>query len=129
MKVPFLDLQGLNARFEAEFSEVFQRFQKTGYYILGNEVAEFEKEVDGILVHFGVQDQALLDIVSGAVEPSALLPLQLPASMTTVELQAEDVPHDMECHVDEAGNSYNFSFGLNWNGLITDERTSRYRRQ
>lgn len=44
MKVPFLDLQGLNARFEQDFTSVFQRFQDTGYYILGNEVAEFEKE-------------------------------------------------------------------------------------
>lgn len=88
--------------------------------------SEFEELVDGIIVHFGVQDQALLDIISGAHEPSALLPLQMPADMATVENQTEDVPHDMETHVDTEGNSYDFGFGLNWEGVISDERTSSY---
>jgi beta-glucosidase len=37
-------------------------------------VAEFEKEIDGMLISFGVQDQALLEILSGKAEPSGLLP-------------------------------------------------------
>jgi beta-glucosidase len=74
-------------------------------------VAEFEKEVEGIIASFGVQDQALLDIVSGAAEPSALLPVQMPANMKTVEEQKEDVPQDMESHVDSEGNKYDFAFG------------------
>ncbi len=49
--------------------------------------AEFEREAAGIIVSFGVQDQALLDIVSGAAEPSALLPVQMPANMKTIEEQ------------------------------------------
>jgi beta-glucosidase len=89
-------------------------------------VAEFEKEVEGLLVNFGVQDQALLDILSGDVEPSGLLPLQMPANMKTVEEQFEDVPLDMECHVDTEGNTYDFAFGMNWQGSISDERTARY---
>jgi beta-glucosidase len=89
---------------------------------------EFEKEVEGILLHFGVQDQAILDILSGKAEPSALLPIQMPADMKTVELQFEDVPHDMECHVDELGNRYDFAFGLNWSGVINDNRTGKYRK-
>jgi beta-glucosidase len=89
-------------------------------------VAEFEKEVPGILASFGVQDQALLDILTGAAEPSGLLPVQMPANMKTVEEQKEDVPHDMECHVDGEGNQYNFGFGLNWKGVIKDSRTARY---
>jgi len=44
MKVPFLDLQGLNARFELEFAEAFRKFQQTGHYILGEEVSAFERE-------------------------------------------------------------------------------------
>ena len=35
-------------------------------------VSEFEKEVDAILVNFGVQTQAILDIVSGNVNPNGL---------------------------------------------------------
>ena len=90
-------------------------------------VSEFEQSVDGILIHFGVQDQALMDIISGAAEPSGLLPLQLPADMTTVETQMEDVPHDMEVHVDADGHSYDFAFGLNWKGVIDDERVNKYK--
>ncbi|WP_208588925.1 glycoside hydrolase family 3 protein [Gracilibacillus suaedae] len=91
-------------------------------------VSEFEPYADSILVHFGVQDQAILDIISGNVEPSGLLPMQMPDDMETVEKQCEDVPHDMECYVDEEGNKYDFAFGLNWDGIIRDERTEKYRK-
>ena len=89
-------------------------------------VAEFENEVDGLIVNFRVQAQAILDIISGKVEPSGLLPLQMPASMATVEKQMEDVPFDMEAHMDSEGNAYDFGFGLNWSGIIQDERTAKY---
>ncbi len=91
-------------------------------------VAEFEKEVHGIIASFGVQDQALLDIISGRAEPSGLLPIQMPANMRTVELQQEDVPHDMDCHVDSEGHRYDFAYGLNWKGIITDKRTAAYKK-
>ena len=88
---------------------------------------EFESNVSGIVVHFGVQNQALFDIISGNSEPSGLLPFQMPSNMTTVELQNEDVPQDMECYVDSEGNKYDFGYGLNWDGIIIDERTKRYK--
>jgi beta-glucosidase len=88
--------------------------------------SEFEKLADAILVSFDVQDQALLDIISGAAEPSGLLPVQMPAGMKTVEDQSEDVPFDMECYSDSEGNIYDFAFGLNWKGVIRDERTEKY---
>jgi beta-glucosidase len=90
--------------------------------------AEFEKNTNAILVHFGVQDQALLDVLTGVNEPSALLPLQMPANMETVEKQFEDVPRDLECYVDDQGNKYDFAFGLNWKGVINDERKARYKK-
>lgn len=88
--------------------------------------SEFEKEVEGIVLNFGVSSQAVLDIISGKVEPSGLLPMQMPANMETVELQKEDVPFDMECHVDSEGHSYNFGYGLNWSGVIHDSRNQKY---
>jgi beta-glucosidase len=88
--------------------------------------AEFEALADAILTSFDVQDQALMDLLSGQAEPSGLLPLQIPANMETAEQQLEDVPHDMECHVDTEGNRYDFGFGLNWQGRIADARTERY---
>ena len=89
-------------------------------------VPEFEPYSDAVLVSFGCQNQALLDLISGVVEPSALLPMQLPADMKTVELQMEDVPFDMECYVDSEGNAYDFAYGLNWSGIISDARTAKY---
>lgn len=91
-------------------------------------VSEFEAEVDAILANFGVQDQAMMDVLTGAAEPSGLLPMQMPAHMRTVEEQLEDVAHDMECHVDSEHHVYDFAFGMNWSGVIEDERTMKYRR-
>jgi len=88
--------------------------------------SEIEKNASGILVHMGVQDQALMDIISGKAEPSALLPFQMPTDMKTVETQYEDVPRDMKAYVDSQGNTYDFAFGLNWNGVIDDERVKKY---
>lgn len=87
---------------------------------------EFENKVDAILIRFGVSDQAVLDIVSGKTEPSGLLPIQMPANMSTVEKQKEDVPFDMQCHKDSEGNLYDFAYGLNWKGVIKDVRTEKY---
>jgi beta-glucosidase len=87
---------------------------------------ELESKVDGILVRFSVREQPVLDIISGRYEPSGLLPMQIPANMSTVEKQYEDVPFDMECHKDTEGNRYDFAFGLNWKGVIKDARTATY---
>lgn len=89
--------------------------------------AEIEKSATAILVHMGVQDQALMEIITGKEEPSGLLPFQMPANMSTVEKQFEDVPRDMEPYQDAEGNSYDFAFGLNWNGVIADKRTEKYK--
>jgi len=90
--------------------------------------AEFEKQANALLVNFGVQDQALLDILTGAAEPTALLPLQMPANMAAVEKQLEDLPLDMACYTDELGHVYDFGYGLNWKGVIHDDRNKKYKR-
>ena len=90
--------------------------------------AEIEKSASAILIHMGVQDQAIMDILTGATEPSALLPFQMPVDMKTVEEQQEDVPHDMKCYTDSEGNTYDFAFGLNWNGVIKDARVAKYKK-
>jgi beta-glucosidase len=40
---------------------------------------ELEKQANAIIADFGVQGQASLEILTGKAEPSALLPLQMPA--------------------------------------------------
>ncbi|MBQ6038556.1 MAG: glycoside hydrolase family 3 C-terminal domain-containing protein [Bacteroidaceae bacterium] len=89
--------------------------------------AEFEGKADAILVSFGVQNQAIFDIISGKAEPSGLLPMQMPANMKTVEEQNEDVPRDMVCYKDADGNTYDYAFGMNWSGVINDARVAAYK--
>jgi len=67
-----------------------------------------------------------MDIISGKTEPSGLLPMQMPLNMSTVEKQFEDVPHDMIPYKDSNGHVYDFGFGLNWKGVIKDQRTIKY---
>ena len=90
-------------------------------------VSEFEEKVDAILFGWSVDNARFIDIITGQVEPTALLPLQIPADMETVEAQLEDVPRDMTVHTDAEGNAYDFGFGLNWSGVIKDTRTETYK--
>jgi beta-glucosidase len=92
-------------------------------------MGEFEKQVDAIIYSFGVMNQAVLELLTGGVEPSGLLPIQMPLNMETVEQQFEDVPHDMKVYVDSEGHAYDFAYGLNWKGIINDSRTTRYKRK
>ena len=89
-------------------------------------VDEFEDKVDAILVGFGVDKSNFLAMVAGQVEPTGLLPLQMPADMEAVEGQASGAPRDMDCYEDANGNAYDFAFGLNWAGRIEDARTERF---
>jgi len=89
--------------------------------------SEIESSADAILVHMGVQDQALMDLITGASEPSGLLPFQMPSDMKTVEEQFEDLARDMTPYTDSEGNVYDFAFGLNWSGVLSDARVSKYK--
>ncbi len=89
-------------------------------------LGEVEPLADAILTGFSVQNQAFLDIITGRTGPSGLLPFELPASMEAVELHCEDRPHDITPYTDADGNCYGFGYGMDWNGVISDSRTSRY---
>ena len=89
-------------------------------------VSEFEQAADAIVVNYETQGQAIMDIIKGKVEPSGLLPMQMPANMETVEKQFEDVPRDMDCYKDSEGHVYDFGFGMNWKGVIEDARVQKY---
>lgn len=91
--------------------------------------AEIEPLADALLLTFGIQNQAVLEVISGRHEPSGLLPVQMPKSMLTVERHNEDTPFDLDCYTDADGNTYDFAFGLNWKGKISDARTAKYARK
>lgn len=90
-------------------------------------LSEIEPYADAIFLTFDVEQEVILDLVSGKYEPSGLLPMQMPANMSTVEKQAEDTPRDMICYKDAMGHVYDFGFGMNWKGVISDSRTERYK--
>ncbi|MFV0285033.1 MAG: glycoside hydrolase family 3 N-terminal domain-containing protein [Demequina sp.] len=82
--------------------------------------AEFEADADAILVGFGISDQALVEVVTGGSEPAGRLPIQFPADMDTVEANQEDVPKDVTPYTDADGNAYDYGFGLNYSGVISE---------
>jgi len=92
-------------------------------------MSEIEPYSDAILVEYGVTPQAVIDVLTGAFTPEGLLPIQMPENMETVEKQQEDVAFDMACYKDSEGHVYDFGFGLNYQGVIKDERTRRYTRE
>ncbi len=89
-------------------------------------ISELEPYADAILLHFGVQDQALLMMLAGLASPTGLLPFRMPRDMETIEGHQEDVADDIACYLDQDGHSYDFAFGLSHEGQITDARTKRY---
>lgn len=91
-------------------------------------MAELEPYTDVILAEYGVNPQAVLDVITGRFVPEGLLPIQIPVDMQTVETQREDVAFDMECYEDSEGHLYDFGFGMNFEGIIVDDRTRRYQK-
>ena len=89
---------------------------------------EIEPYADAILLGFGgVADFAYANVITGAVEPYGLLSHPMPKDMDAVEALNEDTPRSVECYTDAAGNTYEFGFGMNWSGVIDDERTATYK--
>ena len=75
-------------------------------------MAELEPYADVLIADFGVQQEALLEVISGRAKPGGRLPVQLPKDMAAVERHCEDLPLDIEPYTDTAGNRYDFGFGL-----------------
>jgi len=63
-----------------------------------------------LVANFGVSDVALLDVLTGAAKPEGRLPFELPSSMSEVEAQRSDVPHDT------AHPLYRIGYGLGRSG-------------
>ena len=46
----------------------------------------------------------------------------MPRDMATVEAHAEDRALDLEAHVDEFGNAYDYGFGIGYDGKRLDRQ-------
>ena len=80
--------------------------------------AEFESRSDAIVVGFGTNDKALIEVALGLHEPKGRLPIQFPADMNTVEAQFEDVAKDGTPFTASGGNVSDYGSGLNSAGPI-----------
>lgn len=69
------------------------------------------EEIAGLMLYS--DHQAILDVLSGNFEPSGLLPFQM--------------PRDMECYRDADQHLYDFAYGMNWSGVISDQRVRKYK--
>lgn len=108
---------------EADHPMVFSEIEPSADVILMSWAGDAGPSGSG----FNIPDSTYVSILAGKVEPTALLQFQMPASMDTVETQYEDVPRDMDCYTDADGNTYDFCFGLNWSGVIDDDRVKTYK--
>lgn len=79
---------------------------------------EFEAKADGIVADFGVSKAAVLDVVFGNYDPTGRLPVQIPKNMDTVETQSEDRALDMEAYTDSEGHTYDYGYGMNYEGIL-----------
>lgn len=69
------------------------------------EIAEASK---ALLANFGANDDALLDVIFGKINPHAKLPFEMASSMDAVRKQKEDLPYDSENPL------FKYGFGLSY---------------
>jgi beta-glucosidase len=78
--------------------------------VLGSVLAQS----DAVLAAYGVSDEALLSVVTGAAQPGGTLPFELPSSMDAVAAQLADVPND------SADPLFPYRFGLAYDAEPVD---------
>jgi beta-glucosidase len=61
-----------------------------------------------LIANFGIDDTALLDVLTGEARPEGHLPFELPSSVEAVKAQKSDVPRD------STNPLYPFGFGLSY---------------
>ena len=53
-----------------------------------------QDKATALVAHFGISDEALLDVLTGRARCEGRLPFDLPRSMAAVQAQLPDVPYD-----------------------------------
>ncbi|MGI6072227.1 MAG: glycoside hydrolase family 3 N-terminal domain-containing protein [Lachnospiraceae bacterium] len=90
--------------------------------------SEFEPVSSAVLISWGnTPEKIIMEALAGCFEPGGLLPFQMPADMEAVERHFEDTPRDIAPYIDSAGNAWDFAYGMNYSGIIYDERVKKYR--
>jgi len=71
-------------------------------------IPEISALSSGLFVNFGATDKVMCELIFGRFNPQGKLPVEIPASMSAVKQQKEDVPYDSD------GPLYEFGFGLTY---------------
>ena len=71
-------------------------------------IPEIAESCKSLIVNFGANDEAFLEVVFGRFNPQGKLPIEMPSSMDAVRKQKEDVPYDSEKPL------FKFGFGLHY---------------
>jgi len=71
-------------------------------------IPEIAESCKGLIVNFGANDEAFLEVVFGRFNPQGKLPIELPSSMDAVRKQKEDVPYD------SGDPLFRFGYGLHY---------------
>lgn len=66
-------------------------------------IPEIDAAAEALIVDFGIQQDAVLDVLFGKAAPEGKLPIEFPSSVEAVENQMEDVPYDSEAPLYEFG--------------------------
>ncbi len=74
-------------------------------------VPEIAKEAAALVAHFGITNEALLDVLTGVHAPTGKMPFELPSSMDAVRAQKEDVPHDSKDPLFPYGHGLTYTAG------------------
>lgn len=71
-------------------------------------IPEINAVSKALIVDFDCQDEIIAELIFGKFNPTAKLPIEMPSSVSAVEAQLEDVPHDSKDPLYEygAGLSY-----------------------
>jgi beta-glucosidase len=72
-------------------------------------VPEIAEKSVALIVTFGVTDEVLVEVLAGDHLPTGRLPFEMPRSMSAVEAQYEDVPHDSENPLFPFGHGLSYS--------------------
>jgi len=79
-------------------------------------LTELKDRASALIANFGVSDAALLDVITGVARPEGKLPFELPSSMSEVEAQRSDLPHDT------AHPLYRIGYGRRYPAKSVDRR-------